>query len=158
MNRKLFVDRREVLSIFGGNPGRYHGFESDLPVGGTYKETEAKLWNENKLTSDSYVAGSRLAVKRDFQAKKKVSGIVDSQLFSYSDSSNALNSSKTLMNRSPELKSSIYSRKFMGETNTYKNETKLPYLKESFNNSLIDNTSSSPYKIQVPNSKRLAYK
>ena len=48
MSKKLFVDRREVLSIFGGNPGRYHGFEKDLPVGGTYKDTTSKLWSENK--------------------------------------------------------------------------------------------------------------
>jgi len=34
---RLFVDRSEAKSIFGQNPGEYHGFASDYTHGGTYK-------------------------------------------------------------------------------------------------------------------------
>jgi len=26
---KLFIDRKEILSVLGGKPGRYHGFQND---------------------------------------------------------------------------------------------------------------------------------
>jgi hypothetical protein len=34
--RKYFVDRQEIMSVFNQNPGKYHGFKSDLKSGGTY--------------------------------------------------------------------------------------------------------------------------
>lgn len=34
---RLFVDRSEAKSVFGQNPGGYHGFANDYTSGGTYK-------------------------------------------------------------------------------------------------------------------------
>lgn len=33
----MFVDRQEAKSVFGQNPGNYHGFLADYTQGGTYQ-------------------------------------------------------------------------------------------------------------------------
>jgi hypothetical protein len=38
-NKKLFVDKKEIVSIFGGKVGRYQGFKNDYKEGGTYEQS-----------------------------------------------------------------------------------------------------------------------
>ena len=68
---KLFVDRKEILSVLGGKPGKYHGFKDDKLIGGTYKSTDSKFWEERGVLDKKIVGGVRLPPK-DFQSKRKI--------------------------------------------------------------------------------------
>ena len=48
-SRKLFIDRREAMSVFGQSPGKYHGFVKDYKSGGTYNTQ-----NDEKMIVDDF--------------------------------------------------------------------------------------------------------
>ena len=58
-SKKLFVDRREAMSIFGQSPGKYHGYANDYKSGGTYKAN-----NDNMIVDDfAYYTKFKMAQK-----------------------------------------------------------------------------------------------
>lgn len=89
MSKRLFVDRKEILSVFGGAPGRYHGYQQDLPVGGTYKTTDSPFWKEKGKLDENIVAGARVESRRDFQAKRLLPALVSKNIFNVTNTSDS---------------------------------------------------------------------
>lgn len=115
MNRKLFVDKKEINSIFGGKVGRYHGFQNDFKIGGTYEESFDKYYKEKD--------------KRDFKIKKRVDGISDMQTFN-------LNSSPE-PSAEPVIPPKTINQRLNKFTNHNSDTGKLPMLRESASNKMF---------------------
>lgn len=141
MSKKLFVDRKEILSVFGGKPGRYHGYSKDKPVGGTYKVTDSQIWEDKAKLKDSLVAGARVQNNRGFQAKRQPAGLLNERNYSYIANSptKPLDYSKL----SSDIKTKLIQQRVMKDLQKYKRESRLPYLKESASNPLVDPMKSS---------------
>lgn len=119
--KKLFVDKKEILSVFGGKVGRYHGFQNDFKVGGTYESESFDRFYIDKQ-------------KRDFQIKKRINGYSDSQTFSIG---NGTIEDGTLNNmKSPEYKSKMFQQKYLNY-NASPSTDKLPKLRESTSSKLL---------------------
>ena len=129
MSKKLFVDRKEILSVFGGIPGRYHGYRNDKPVGGTYKSTESTFWNEKGKLDKKIVAGVRLPTKRDYQTKRRIPEICERNIFGSAQKIN--NSSLGYLQSTPEQRTKGIQQKVMKDLRRLKREQEMPYLRES---------------------------
>lgn len=153
-NRKLFVDRKEIMTAFGGQPGQYHGFENDKPVGGTYKATESPFWNEKGKLDKKIVAGARLNKPRDFQAKRKIPEINSTSFLNMPSASSIADQTKGYIKPSPELKTRLLQQKVMRDLGKLKREESLPYLRESVSNPGLSQLIESPYKASRNTGKR----
>jgi hypothetical protein len=129
MNKKLFVDRKEIVSVFGGIPGRYHGYRNDKPVGGTYKSTESRFWNEKGKLDEKIVAGIRLSGKRDFQTKRRIPEISANNIFGSGQKIN--DQSLGYLQTSPEQRTRGIQKKVLKDLKRLKREQEMPYLRES---------------------------
>ncbi|CAI2366743.1 unnamed protein product [Moneuplotes crassus] len=65
-SKKLFVDRKEALSIFGQQPGEYHGFASDYVNGGTYQVDN----DRGVLVKDLAKYAKYKMLQKEFQPKE----------------------------------------------------------------------------------------
>lgn len=152
MSKKLFVDRKEILSVLGGKPGRYHGYQNDKPVGGTYKKSEDPFWNEKGKLDEKIVAGVRLPSK-DFQAKKRTSHIESNNVFSI-PTAVAPTKLSDYVSKSPEQQTSKMQQRVIRDLGKIKeNNNKLPALRESASIPIIDPFQGTPYKKGVENTK-----
>lgn len=145
MSRKLFVDRKEILGVFGQEPGRYHGYHKDKTVGGTYKPSESKFWRDKNKPEENIVAGARVPGKRDFQTKKKIPEISSSNIFSLPQPSIG-GGTVEYIKKSPDVRTRLLQQKVMKDLNHLKREDKLPYLRESASNPILGSVTNSPYK------------
>ena len=71
-------------------------------------------------------------------------------MFVYSDTSNMLSSSNGLMKMRAEYKNRIFNHNAASGASSQLKGTKLPYLKESMSNPLVDIVKNSPYKGSSP--------
>jgi hypothetical protein len=145
MSKKLFVDRKEILSVFGQEPGRYHGYQKDKPVGGTYKPSDSRFWRNKDKPEENIVAGARVPSKRDFQTKKKIPEISSHNIFSLPQTSMG-GGAVDYIKRSPDVRTRLLQQKVMKDLNHLKREDKLPYLRESASNPILGSITNSPYK------------
>lgn len=152
MSKKLFVDRKEILSVLGGKPGRYHGYQNDKPVGGTYKESEDPFWKEKGKLDKKIIAGVRLPSK-DFQAKRKTGHIESNNVFNM-PTTVASNKLSDYISKSPEPQTSKLQQRVIRDLGKIKeNNNKLPVLRESASIPIIDPFQGTPYKKGVENAK-----
>jgi hypothetical protein len=152
LNKKLFVDRKEIMSVLGGKPGRYHGYRDDKPVGGTYKESEDKFWNEKGKLDKKLVAGIRLPSK-DFQAKRTIGQGPVNNSFTVNTTSNG-KLLRNYLNKTPEthtLQMQQHVRRDFGQIKETNN--KLPSLRESVSIPQLNPYHPSPYNKGVESNK-----
>jgi hypothetical protein len=152
MNKKLFVDRKEIMSVLGGKPGMYHGYRDDKPAGGTYKESENQFWNEKGKLDKKLVAGIRLPSK-DFQAKRTIGQGLDYNSFTGNTTSNA-NLLHNYQNKTPETHTSQMQQRVRRDFGQIKEtDNKLPSLRESVSIPQLNPYRATPYKKGVESNK-----
>jgi hypothetical protein len=152
LNKKLFVDRKEIMSVLGGKPGIYHGYRDDKPVGGTYKESEDKFWNEKGKLDKKLVAGIRLPSK-DFQAKRTVGQVPSNNSFTVNTTLNA-NLLRNYLNKTPETHTLQMQQRVRRDLGQIKEtNSKLPSLRESVSIPQLNPYQATPYNKGVENNK-----
>ena len=144
MSKKLFVDRKEILSVFGQMPGRYHGYQNDFPEGGTYKSTDSKFWNKKGVLDKNIVGGARVQPTRGFQAKRKINEIWSRNILG--SSLRDLPQSIDGIENNPEARIRIAQKKVIKDLNRLKGNSSLPYLRESTSLTALDPIANSPYR------------
>ncbi|CAI2374800.1 unnamed protein product [Moneuplotes crassus] len=145
-NKKLFIDRKEILSVLGGSPGRYHGFKKDQKVGGTFSNAN-NFWDERGILDKKFAAGARLPQK-NFQSKRKVH-IPVNQSYGFEDHSKTFEINKSFGHQnSIQVTSKALKKKVINDLKKYKDRASemLPNLRESVSNPNLQNHKASPYK------------
>ncbi|CAI2375183.1 unnamed protein product [Moneuplotes crassus] len=127
-NKKLFIDRKEILSVLGGTPGEYHGFHTDRGIGGTFNNCN-NFWDERGILENKFSAGARLPQK-NFQRKRKIQGA--SNLSSFGTHSKSFSHNKGFNIKDSSYQTNNGKRKnIINGLKRYKNlNKKLPNLRE----------------------------